>query len=263
MDPYVLRFLTFNLRTWLAMGDGPNHWTKRRDDVLATILDSKPDFAALQEMSPPMWGDLEPHLDSWQLVKGWAEGGPRATGLGLLIRKDYQLHATGQFWLSDTPHLAESISFTHDWGPRIVLWAQVEGPYPQGVYYVMATHFDTNSASSLPAGRVAVEQINKIAGQDRPVWLMGDFNSAGGSQTWDFFMENGFRDAWRQTGQSEKGNFTFHQFSGQDVAHKGRIDWILHRGPWVAWSCKIDRRHKKGFYPSDHFPFSAVYKLEA
>jgi len=260
-----LRLLTFNLRTSLAEGDGPNYWKKRKDYVLETILDSKPDFAALQETSPDMWEDLEPHLGAWQIVKGWAEQGPKATGVGLLIRRPFRLHATGQFWLSDTPNVEESITFKHDWGPRIVLWAQIEGNPPYGLFYAMATHFDTNPESWLPTSKVALEQINQIAGYSHPTWLMGDFNCPGGCPAWQHLADDYFEDAWLKTGQGEEGTYTYHKFSGKNETHEGRIDWILYRcnghHPWKATSCTIDRRNKNGFYPSDHFPVSATYEL--
>jgi endonuclease/exonuclease/phosphatase family metal-dependent hydrolase len=125
----------------------------------------------------------------------------------------------------------------------------------------MTTHFDTNPASWLPASQVALEQINRQAGQNS-VWLMGDFNCPGSCPAWNHLIQGGFQDAWRQTGHGEEGIFTLHKFSGQDLTQEGRIDWILHRGPWQAQSCVIDRRNKNGFYPSDHFPVSAVYELK-
>ncbi len=259
--PPLLRFLTFNLRTSHALGDGPNLWRERREFVLETILENDPDIAALQEMSPAMWEDLESGLAPWTIVKGWAETGPKMNGNGLLVRKGlFQVRATGQFWLSDTPFVPQSVTFPHDWGPRIVLWAQVEGPAPYGSFYAAATHFDTNPASSLPASRVALEQLDRLPGNS-PLWLMGDFNCAGGCPAWEHFRQGGFQDAWRQTGQGEEDVFTFHKFTGKDLSGYGRIDWILHRGPWKAQACGLDRRNRDGFYPSDHFPVRAEYSL--
>ena len=271
-----MRILTFNLRTSYARGDGADHWERRKEIAAQTILDIDPDICGLQEMDPGMWADLEPPLNPWRVIKGMAQSGSHENGNGLLIRKSaYQVEASGQFWLSDTPDF-ESITFKHDWGPRIVLWARISGkPSPKGrgegegrlreagrsnPFIIAVTHFDTNPESWLPASRVCLRELGKIAGEP-PLFLMGDFNSPAGSPAWKTLERSGFRDAWTELKKPEgAGIFTFHSFRGEDKNADGRIDWILHRGPWKAESSAIDKRNREGAYPSDHFPVYADYR---
>jgi hypothetical protein len=51
---------------------------------------------------------------------------------------------------------------------------------------------------------------------------------------------------------------TAHGFDGR--AGDGRIDWILHDNDFTTLDAEIVRTSYDGFYPSDHFPITAVLR---
>ncbi len=132
-----------------------------------------------------------------------------------------------------------------------------------------STHVDTNAGSWLPSAKVLHQELDRIAGK-ADVVLVGDFNCAAGGDAHQYLLTTaGFRDAWREAGNSDDGIVTYHGFTGAtrlqhgeypaDAAAHGnyRIDWILVRGQVISTAAEIDYRRDGDLLPSDHYPLLA------
>lgn len=88
-----------------------------------------------------------------------------------------------------------------------------------------------------------------------PVVLVGDFN-AGRNPVYDLLVDRGgFVDTWRAAGHAEPPFGTYPAFEGAEGAMgRGRIDWVLARGPVRTLAAEIVTFSNDGRYPSDHFP---------
>lgn len=276
----LLTVMTFNVR-YDEPADGRHAWPNRRGLVAAAIRASDPDLIGLQEPSANQWDDLASDLPGWLPF-----GDPRADEDdyfdrhgGFIKASRFDVRAGGRFWLSDTPHVAGSVSWANDWGPRACGWARLSDRFAGRDLIFASTHLDTNAGAWLPSARVLRGELDEIA-RGSPVILVGDFNCAAGSEAHAYLLEvAGFRDAWIEAGHSNAGVVTFNGFTTAielpdepdsltdypaDVRqHRNcRIDWILLRGPLACAGASIDYRHEGGLMPSDHYPVTAVVSWE-
>jgi len=262
--------MTFNIR-YDEPADGPHAWRHRRDLAIEAIRAPDPDLVALQESTMTQWDEIAAALPEYSAFGIWQDEWGGAEPHGGFFRTDrFEARDSGIFWLSDTPEVAQSISWPNDWGPRACAWVRVVDRRGDRALIFASTHVDTNAGSWLRSARVLHRELERVA-RGSAIVLAGDFNCAAGSPAHHYLLNDaGFHDAWYDAGRADAGVVTYHGFTGAtrlseenlpvNAPANERIDWILLRRPLVARDVEIDCRRAGDRLPSDHYPIVARIK---
>jgi endonuclease/exonuclease/phosphatase family metal-dependent hydrolase len=130
------------------------------------------------------------------------------------------------------------------------------------------THLDVHGPIARELGARLIRQYAATLNLSSRLIVLGDFNSLPGSAAHRTLLygSNGDADPWCDTylqlhsGRSGSQSGTTHGFTGQ--RDRGRIDWILVSSSITAIESEIDHAQEHGRYPSDHFPVTALLRLE-
>ncbi len=257
-----LKVMTFNVRL-PTDADGDNRWQARKDILVDTIRAQRPAVFGTQELFAEQGDYIVRHLPeyAWFGVgrRGDAEGaGDEHMGV-FYLRDELKVIESGDFWLSDTPDVAGSIT----WGnlyPRMVTWALFERIADGRRFYFFNTHLPYRDQDEPIRERGAALLLQRLSAlpADVPVVVTGDFNTGPDSGV-HARLTGDLVDAWERSRQRSGQEATFHAFSGKADR---RIDWILVRGFDVGPVATVaDQRN--GRYPSDHFPVVAELRWPA
>ncbi len=255
-----IRVMSFNIRYGTA-NDGKDAWPLRKDMVLQTINMFAPDLLGTQETQPDQARFMKENLTAFQYV-GWArDESKNSEECGLLVRSErFEVVASGQFWLSETP----DVKFSKSWDsslPRVVTWVLLRDRKADNREFCFAnTHFDHKGETARQESAKLIRANMKELIPDHPVIVTGDFNTGEGSPSYQSLTsDGGLVDVFRSIHKSpQDSEGTFHGFSGKPG--KERIDWILSTAHFVATDTEIVRTNTDGRYPSDHFPVTAILK---
>ncbi len=166
--------------------------------------------------------------------------------------------------------------------PRITLWGRFRWRATGQEFLFHTTHFDFNDGPQVGSARLITD--NARSRNDRmpasPLAIVvGDFNSTQSNNDWALFTgtytNNGitgdFTDSWGQVRGTWTDSGTIHGFAGGIQPSSDRIDWILHRGGFVATQAVIvtdsalatnlTTHATRTQYPSDHYPVLASLRL--
>ena len=248
-----LRVMSFNVRL-PAESDGANRWEMRRGLAARMVRDAAPDLIGTQELFKLQGDYLVSQLPEYAWFGRGRRGDDSDEHMGVFYRKDrLRVVESGDFWLSDTPAVAGSIT----WGnlfPRMVTWALFERIADRQRFYLFNTplpYREQDEPIRVRGARLLAQRIAALpAGV--PVVVTGDFNAGPDSPTHGE-MTAALQDAWDVTADRSGPEATFHDFTGKPDQ---RIDWILVRGFDVGSVRTIDV-HEGELYPSDHFPVVA------
>ncbi|MEG3182255.1 endonuclease/exonuclease/phosphatase family protein [Sphingomonas sp. LT1P40] len=250
--PDELRVMSFNVRLPLA-SDGANRWEARQALMVRTIRRADPDIIGTQELWKVQGDWIVAKLPQYNWFGIDRRGGHADEHMGVFYRRDrLRVVRHGNFWLSDTPDVAGSIS----WGnlyPRMVTWGLFETRAGQRFWFYN-THFPYRAEDEAARVRAAGMLAGRIAG-DAPVVLTGDFNTGPGSAAHGL-LSKGLADGWLASPVRRGPTGTFHGFSGQP---KERIDWVMARGLTAVRAETVDAG-RAGRWPSDHFPVVVDYR---
>ena len=253
----ALRVMSFNVRLMPA-NDGENRWEARRELLVRTIHRADPDVIGTQELFKAQGDYIVAALPRYAWFGQGRRGGDGDEHMGVFYRRDrLRVVESGDFWLSDTPEAAGSISWGHPF-PRMVTWALFERRADGKRFYFFNTHLPYREQDGDARARGAALIAQRIAGlpQGVPVVVTGDFNDVPGSGAHRTLAAAGLHDAWAAAPRRSGPAATFHAFTGK--AEK-RIDWVLSRGLQARRARTLTDR-RAGRYPSDHFPMLVDYR---
>src|SRR5256885_1408740 len=112
--PARLRIMTFNVR-YDEEADGPHAWPYRRDAAVAMIREHEVDLVALQEPLPNQWRDIGEGLSGYAPFGFARDEQDNVQPYGGFVRAErFDVLESGVFWLSETPAVAQSISWGND-----------------------------------------------------------------------------------------------------------------------------------------------------
>jgi len=254
-DP--LSVMSFNIRL-PAESDGVDYWETRKPLAVRMLREQQPDVIGLQELVKAQADYLARELPQY----AWFGRGREADGggehMGVFYRKDrLKVIESGDFWLSDTPDVAGSITWGHP-HPRMVTWALFEQHSDGKRFYLFNTHLpyrDEDEAARLKGARAIARHLATLP-DDVPVVLTGDFNTTPDSDA-HAVLAGTLQDAWTTAPRVEGIDATFHGFTGKADR---RIDWIFVRGAQLESITSVTTRWNNR-YPSDHFPLVATLRL--
>ena len=253
-DP--LKVMTFNVR-YPSPDDGDNVWENRKDILVDAIRKYRPDVLGTQELFEFQGNYIAGKLPGYQWFGISRRGNDDNEHMGIFYRTDKLFVVeSGNFWLSENPREAASMSWDISL-PRMVTWARFRDLAGEE-FYLYNTHFphrQQDAAARLNCARVIVEDLRRRVPAFARLIVMGDFNTAAGSEVHDLLGAE-LIDAW-VSGEKRSGpETTLSRWSGNREGR--RIDWILYRGNWQAMSVETVDFNVDGRYPSDHYPVFAV-----
>lgn len=263
-----IRVMSFNIRYGTAQ-DGENHWDRRKDFLVETILAFQPDLLGTQETLAIQRDFLKEKLPAYEcLGVGRDDGAEEGEMMALFFRRDrFEKIDGGHFWLSETPDKVGSKSWDSSL-PRMVTWVKLRDRRQSAAKPIafFNTHFDhRGQAARLESARLVRRQVVTL-GKDCAAILTGDFNTDEASPPYQalFDSENGVAgplvDSYRVAHpERAKAEGTFSGFQGRQI-EGARIDWIGISRDWQVLSAEIDRTERDGRTPSDHFPVTAVLR---
>jgi endonuclease/exonuclease/phosphatase family metal-dependent hydrolase len=246
--PGNLRVMTFNVRLPLA-SDGPERWELRRDLMVQTIRRQHPDVIGTQELYREQGDYIVSRLPEYAWFGEGRRGGDGDEHMGVFYRRDaLRVEASGNFWLSDTPDVAGSITWGHPL-PRLVTWARFARRDGRS-FVLYDTHLpyrDEDEGARERCAALLLKRLGELP-HDEPFVLTGDFNTTPDSRV-HALLTSELQDAWIATPHRRGPEKTFHDYTGTPDR---RIDWILFRGlrARAVWTVTT---HRGTLYPSDHF----------
>ena len=251
-----LKVMSFNVRL-PTDADGDNRWQQRKDILVDTVRAQRPTVFGTQELFAEQGDYIVRQLPEYAWFgkgrRGHAEGGGDEHMGVFYLRDELKVVESGDFWLSDTPDVAGSIT----WGnlyPRMVTWALFERVADGRRFYFFNTHLPYRDQDEPIRERGAALLLQRLSALPAgvPVVVTGDFNTGPDSGV-HARLTGGLIDAWEHSARRDGPEGTFHAFTGKADR---RIDWILVRGFEVGPVATVTQQ-KDGRYPSDHFPVVA------
>ena len=255
-----LKVMTFNIR-FDNPHDGIHGWPYRRELVVETIMDERPDLLGTQECTAGQLLFLVEHLEGYRAILP-----PRPEDEDPMVQMPtifYRVQSLrpisfGEFWLSRTPGVYKS----KDWGaafPRLFTYGKFSPLGSERPFWFANTHLDhVSSKARLEAARMIRKWISR---KKLPVILVGDFNENPDGPVHRILTEGPrpLLDSWREKARfcEEREPSTIHHFTG--VGKGGRIDWILVSPGILTLEVHLVKR-REGL-PSDHFPLVAKVLL--
>jgi len=267
-----LTIMTYNLK--FASPTFQPSWEVRREMQLDLIKKYDPDIIGTQEGLKEQIDFLADHLTEYVVVGEGRKGGDDDEHMAIFFKRDkFRLRELQSFQLSKKQ---EVIGSGPGVNPRMVTWARLamkdispeseDGRYPENYrghwkntreFYVFNTHFFNGKKDSLArfnAARLIMHRIDKLErfgawDEERPLFLMGDFNCRPGSAPYKVMVEES-----RSTFSSQFRN------SFEDP---NKIDWILYKGDVKVLSYEDVQYNVDGVYPSDHTPIYVEFELKS
>ncbi len=274
-DPLTWRVMSFNVRYGTA-DDGENSWQYRKTLVRDVIAGFGPDLLGLQEALDFQLSELSENLSDYEQVGvGRGDGAMAGEYAAIMYRAArFELREHGTFWFSDTPEVPGSTS----WGnavTRICTWARLSDRKSRIAFYLYNVHLDHQSQESRArSAELLAERISLRAHPD-PVIVTGDFNAGEENPVMRYLLGSvarasagtepvaatpGLVDAFRSVHPAATDVGTFNSFRGATSGDK--IDAVLVSPLWTVIDATILRTSFDGRYPSDHFPVTAVLRLD-
>lgn len=296
-----LQILTFNLR-YASAPDGDNSWSntnqspQRREVAVRVITNRNPDLIGFQEGEDAQLDYLAAQLPAYEFVRRRPSGGSGAenaafafktNALELLDRDVFSLGPApgGGYWNNTPGTNFEPWVFFPDMGlgfPRLALWGRFRSRATGQQFLFHTTHFDFNDTPQVGSARLIVDNARSRCDRrpSSPLSIVvGDFNSSQSNNDWKLFTgattNNGvvgdYTDSWWQVRSTWTDSGTIHGFAGGTQPPSQRIDWILHRGGFVATQAVIvtdsalatnlSTHATRTQFPSDHYPVFASLRL--
>jgi mRNA deadenylase 3'-5' endonuclease subunit Ccr4 len=231
------------------------NWERRGPEIVARIVNLRPDIACLQEVQARDW----PALEAAFANEGWRgayaqKGRMRPDGCALLYRTESiqrrEIHALrftdGQKGASDSGHLALIGTFET----------------PSGLIRVATTHFRWQSPVVNVEDHVGyrqatqmIDHLSAAAPMGTKTIVCGDFNVSPGDPVIDLFERSGFVDAYRVSPQP----------TCNPNGRSSRIDYIFATADLrpvgeTITPLQADTALPSLTEPSDHLPITAALR---
>jgi len=263
----TIRLMTFNILVD-KRSDVPYSWEHRRQQIVSLLKYYNPDIFCIQEALEHQKAYLAECFPEYACFGiGRNDGKLDGEQVPIFHRKDmFTLKVEGNFWLSETPHVAGSIGWDAK-RPRTVVLKQLQYQASNHSLIIANTHYDhVGKMANTNSAQVINHELSSI-GPSCATLLCGDFNSPKQSPAYEQILSSGFMDASTADGAICYGlPFTYHRFMmHQYPIHLLRlqqehdrifreIDHVFYRGGIKILRYGIIEDNQLGVYPSDHLP---------
>jgi endonuclease/exonuclease/phosphatase family metal-dependent hydrolase len=256
--------LTYNIR-YANPDDAPNTWAARKTNVFNLIRQAEPDVFGLQEALKGQVTDVETAFPAYTRIGVGRDNGIDSGEYSPLFykTKKYNLHASGSFWLSQTP----SIPGSRGWDAacnRVVTWIHLEDRKTGNEFLVFCTHFDHKGEDARRnSSKLLISSVDSLAA-GLPVIVLGDFNSSPVSEPYQLitYPANPLHlvDARTICAVVNGPENTYLGFKVGGIPGE-RIDYIFLKGITMVDLYTVNAENNGEYYPSDHLPVSAVLRF--
>ena len=268
-EGYKITLMTYNLK--FASPTYKPLWEVRREMQVDMIRKYNPDIIGTQEGLKEQIDYLAEQLPEYVVVGEGRQGGDDDEHMAIFYKRDkFRLRELNSFALSKTPEL---IGSGPDVNPRMMTWARLaiinkpengeKGKYPCDYrghwentkeFYLFNTHFFNGRSATLArlnASKLIMDKIKPLDRfgkwtDERPIFLMGDFNCRPGSDPHKVFVGDG------------SSNFFIDTNVNRDPKE---IDWILYKGSVNPQNYEEIDYNVNGKYPSDHKPIFVEFLI--
>ena len=257
------RVLSCNIRVALPQDSVKGvGWDRRKDLCIEVIQRQQADVICVQEMLKVQYVDfceafpdyfsfgfIGPDMD--QFSEGYHG---IAKNVIFFSKSRYELMSAGNYWLSETPHIAGSLS----WGsarPRHCNWVRLFDKHTGEEFRVMDVHLDHISQEARAAQIQMIVEEAKQYQKDFPQLLIGDFNANIYNAVIEMIRAEGWVDVYAEMNPDNPDINSYHGFKGlhDDSGDSGRIDFIFSLGPVKPIASELITDKEEEVYPSDHF----------
>lgn len=265
--------MSFNVRGDFDGGvatDKPDGWLSndgdhRRDWLLRLVGDADPDVLGVQEAYCNQVEELDAALPGHSAYAvGRDDGATAGEHCAVYYRTDrFELLNAGTFWLSHTPETPST--FPGAACPRIASWVLLRDQRNANAeLLVLNTHWDhVSNEARLHSAELIRKRLASLA-ERRPALVMGDLNVPEESAPIQTLLNTGpdrLVDSYRTVFPSRTAEErTYHGFRGGREG--SRIDYVLHTSGLTATEAGIVFGTEGERLPSDHYPVTAVLKLD-
>ncbi len=264
LKDHSLRVLTCNIRVDLPDDAVKNlGWADRRDACITVIKNQKADIISFQEVLKGQFLDLK---DSLKDFHGFGFDGPEmdahkegyhgiAKNPIFFSRERFELLTAGNYWLSETPLKAGSISWDSA-RARNACWIRLFDKKSNKEIRVSNLHLDhVNEVAKRKQAQIVLDDAAQYS-DDFVQILTGDFNVGMDSDVYSEVIASGWLDTYVQANGEKKPEGTTHGFKGEAYEKKDKakkIDFIFVKGSVRGTYSSIIKDMFKGTLPSDHY----------
>lgn len=253
----ALKVISYNVRyTGEPTSDGENHWDYRRHASINMVREERPALIGTQEVLAGQLEFLRENLPEYEAVGvGRDDGVSAGEHMAIFYLKEaVEMIDWGTFWLSETPEKP-----TMGWDAacyRTCTWARLRDKASGKEFALMNTHLDHRGVVAREQSiRLLMQRMAKLAGEEIPVVLTGDFNSTTDQPIYSP-LKASMQDA-REVAPESDHRSTFNGWGrGSSV-----IDHIFVRGVKVDRFEVLCDRNYGAPYISDHYPVAAEIRF--
>lgn len=261
------RLGTYNLRMSYLDTAGDNVWSVRRPRLMESIRKCAFDVAGLQEVDLRLQADLRAEFGdvySFWFFSPYSQDGVGDKAHGIMFRTScFEISEKRFFWTSDTP---EVCSMT-DVGPKGAYrrggCCAVLTHIPSGIrFFLMCSHASYNEAPNLRYAGIYRSMESEYNPEGLPSFFVGDLNTAPDSESSRLYRSY-WNDSCLAVDRSSRTGIE-NTYNGYECPEgRSRIDYLYYRGKGIdVRSYNCDGSLYGGLYASDHFPVTAVIRID-
>ena len=261
-----LNVITFNIR-YNNPGDSLNAWPYRKDKVASQLLFHHAHLIGVQEALHDQVQDLQERLPQYKYVGvGRADGKEKGEYTAIFYDTvRLQLLQSATFWLAEQT----DIPGKKGWDAaleRIVTWAKFKDRTTKKQFYHFNTHFDhMGKIARRESAKLLLVKVKAIAA-NTPAIITGDFNAHPDDEPIMVIVDKSnpthLTDSKEISATPHYGpTGTFNAFQSKEINDQP-IDYIfIKKGIMVLQHATLSQSWQ-GRFSSDHFPVSAILKIE-
>lgn len=251
-----IKILTYNIR-YDNPHDNINAWPFRLNKVVSLINQNKPDIICLQEVLHSQLVQLNSVYAKKYLHVGVGRDDGKTKGEYSPIfynSKRFKLIKNKTHWLSPTPTSVGSKGWDAAL-PRIATTLVLFDKILKKNILIVNTHFDHEGKEA--RNQSANYLMNKIKSEltKMPILFCGDLNAEANDSPIQIIL---------------KDSTLFDSYNGQATSccgfdigsHSKRIDYVFYSSKLEKLSSQIIENNDGKFYPSDHKPVMAIFRLK-
>ena len=250
-----INVMTYNIRL-NTEADSVNKWDNRKEGIVSIIKDEDVDILGIQEALPNQIEYLSEQLKDYNYIGEGRDGGKNGEYSAIYFKsKNIILKKQETFWLSETPEIP-SIGWDAVINRIVTLGVfQIKNSNKELIVY--NTHFDhIGKVARERSASIILDHISKNKYQDKPLIVMGDFNS-----NHDELPIKLLSDKLEDSFKILHAKYPIGTFSGFDLKSKlsNRIDYIFSKNIKIIDYKHIDKKLPSGLWPSDHLPILVTF----
>lgn len=264
-----VKLMAFNMRYNTQKDTGVTNWEVRKHAIKEMMLQVRPDVVGVNEARTSMRADLLEMLPDYGMIEIKGTGSGKGANSVIIYNKNtVKLLKSGWYFHSPTPgepSMCWNVT-TKQW--RGTCWGLFKEKATGKKFYYFCTHLclgikPCDLEAKLNSSLLNLDMMQKIAGEDMPVFIVGDMNASyledderrWGLQPYYYWMKDA-REAPITNRET-----TFNGFGKMEITPRHMLDYIFYRNADVL---RFDNLNKPDWgvpYISDHYPIMVTVNL--